>query len=166
MMSPRRVLCVGNELAHDDGVALHVGAILRRMPRLGATVITLAELGLDTVEWLMDATKVVVVDAMVTGSAPGRCVVDRHPRRAREATTSVSHAATLGAVLELVDHLRVGKSTLPVTMIGIEAFDLSPFGTTLSPKVRAAIPRAVRAVMGVLGTAQHGGWSRHVEQGC
>lgn len=146
----RRVLCVGNELCHDDGVAIHVGEILRRMPCLGADVVVLAELSLDTIEWMVDAERVVVVDAMVTGSAPGRVMVDRHPRRTREATTSVGHAVTLGAVLQLADRLRDGHAPLRTSLIGIEAADMSPFGTTLSAKVRAAIPLAVCAVLAEL----------------
>jgi hydrogenase maturation protease len=146
----RRVLCVGNELCHDDGVAIRVAEILTRLPGLGAEIIILSELSLDTIEWMLDAERLVVVDAMVTGRAPGHVMVDRHPRRTREATTSVGHAVTLGAILELADHLRAGHAPLRTTLIGIEAADMSPFGITLSPKVRAAIPRVLCAVMAEL----------------
>jgi hydrogenase maturation protease len=151
-MATRRILCVGNELCHDDGVALRVGNELES--RLAAVddveVHYLAELGLSTLDAFLGANHVIVIDAVTTGHPPGTCTLSTNLPFAPKATCSIGHAVSLDSMLELVAALGPTDSAPRVTVVGIEAENLAPFGTTLSPPVLAAIPKAVELALDAL----------------
>jgi hydrogenase maturation protease len=149
----QRVVCVGNELCHDDGVASLVGRAIEAQcgPLDDIEVVRIAELGLSYLEAFLDVEHVVVVDAVVASDAKGRCTVMADPQCAPNATCSVGHAISLSSVLELVARLQPVVGRPRVTFVGIEAENLAPFGTTLSPSVLAAVPEAVELVMTALG---------------
>lgn len=145
---PRRVLCVGNIICHDDAVAICIAEQLRAT-QVEASIIEAAEFGLSCLDAFLGAAQVVVVDAISTGDVPGHCKVWTDPSFMPAATCSIGHAVSLASMLELVSHLG-GDTCQRVSVVGIEAKDLSPFGTTLSPEVQAAIPKAVELVLGEL----------------
>jgi hydrogenase maturation protease len=138
---------VGNEICHDDGVAFVVARRLRELA-VPASVIEVGEFGLSCLDAFLDAAQVVVVDAIATGLPPGHCQLFENTSFIPEATCSVGHAISLASMLELVAEL---SADVPrVSVVGIEAEDLSPFGERLSPKVRAAVPEALRLVLAEL----------------
>lgn len=147
-MKPRRVLCVGNVLCNDDGVALAVAARLREMA-LGATILEAAEFGLSCLYAFEGASQVVVVDAVATGANPGDCRTLTDLSFIPSSTCSIGHAISLASMLELITEL--GEGSVPrVSVVGIEAENLSPFGTDLSPRVYDAIAHAVELVVSEL----------------
>ncbi|MGC4068590.1 MAG: hydrogenase maturation protease [Polyangiaceae bacterium] len=145
---PRRVLCVGNEICHDDGVAFVIARRLRELA-VPASIIEVGEFGLSCLEAFLGAAQVVVVDAIATGLPAGQCRLFENTSFIPEATCSVGHAISLGSMLELVAELAPGDVPR-VSVVGIEAGDLSPFGEGLSPGVQAAVPEAVRLVLAEL----------------
>jgi hydrogenase maturation protease len=147
-MKSRRVLCVGNALCNDDGVALAVAERLRALSA-NASVIEAGEFGLSCLPAFEGASQVVVVDAVKTGDKPGSCKVWTDPSFIPSSTCSIGHAVSLASMLELVAELEQGA--IPrVSVVGIEAFNLNPFGTELSQPVQDAIPEAVRLVLAEL----------------
>jgi hydrogenase maturation protease len=149
----QRVVCVGNSLCHDDGVASAVGQLLEsHATMLGSfEVVHVAEIGLACLDAFLGVEHVVVVDAVVTGNPPGDCRVLANLEFTPRATCSIGHAVTLASLLELAAQLAPKDRAPRVTVIGIEAENLEPFGTTLSPSVLAAVPQAVELVLLVLG---------------
>jgi hydrogenase maturation protease len=149
----QRVVCVGNELCHDDGVASLVGrAIETRCGTLNdIEIVRIAECGLSSLDAFLDVEHVVVVDAVAASDATGRCTLIADPEFAANTTCSVGHAISLSSMLELVAQLQPVGGAPRVTFVGIAAENLAPFGTTLSPSVLAAVPEAVDLVMTALG---------------
>lgn len=146
-MKLRRILCVGNLLCHDDGVALVIAQRLREA-RVPAEVIEAGEFGLSCLDAFQGAEQVIVVDAVSTGAPPGTCALYSDLSFIPSSTCSVGHAISLASMLELVRTL--GERVPRVSVIGIEAACLSPFGTRLSDAVEAAIPAAIELVEGEL----------------
>lgn len=152
MMATRRVLCVGNELCHDDGVASVVGRLLERhgSDLDDVEVIHAAEFGLSSLDAFLGAEHVVIVDALVTGQTPGTCRIIDGNDFAPAASCSIGHAITVSSMIELVARLSPEGKAPKVTLVGIEAENLLPFGTTLSASVEAAVPAALALVQTAL----------------
>lgn len=155
-MSRRRVLCVGNDLCHDDGVASVVGRLLESTgdDLNDVEVVHAAEFGLSSLDTFLGAEHVVIVDAMVTGKSPGTCSVLDASSCAPSASCSIGHALTISCMLELVARLSPDGQAPKITLIGIEAENLMPFGTSLSASVQAAVPAALALVRSALRASE------------
>lgn len=153
-MKSRRVVCVGNALCTDDGVALAVAEALEARTDLpqDVEILRVPEFGLSCLDAFRGVAQVVVIDAVAMGAPPGTCSVLENPELLPRASCSVGHATSLTALLELVEQLDAGQQTPSVTVVGIEAGCLAPFCTTLTPAVHEAIPKAVELVMAQLLT--------------
>lgn len=148
MTARKRVVCVGNELCHDDGVAAAVGRALEPYVNLAdLEIVFAAEFGLSTLDAFLDVQQVVVVDAITTGGVPGACSLHADLDFMPSATCSVGHAITLSSLLELVARLRDDATPPRVSVVAVEAENLAPFGICLSPRVQQAIPLAVELVL-------------------
>lgn len=154
------VLGLGNPLLRDDSVGLRVARALK--PALqGSPDIDLDEEyrgGLRLMERMIGYERVIIIDAMRSGIAPGslrRLAPGDMPTQ----HTASSHDVTLSTALEVG---RQAGAHVPrpedITVIAIEVADVDTFGETLSPEVEAAIPLAVQAVLEALQRhpAQHG----------
>lgn len=146
------VLCVGNEFAGDDGVALRVARIIEPLVPIGVQIITRADLGLDALEAFLDTQRVILVDATVSGLPPGTCHRLSAAQFPQGGTGSVGHQTSITALLAIAGILCKGAPP-ETTLIGIEAESLEPFSTDLSPTVQAAVPGAVAMVLGELGAS-------------
>ena len=146
------VLGLGNPLLTDDGVGLRVAQTLRPL-LLGRPDVAVEEDyrgGLRLMERMVGYDRSIVVDALCSGDEPGtiRCLqVQDVPTQ----HTASAHDANLSTALRF-GH-RLGAS-LPdpddVLVIGIEAADVTTFGEECTPRVNAAIPRAVKTVLAAL----------------
>lgn len=142
------IIGIGQPFRGDDGVGPAVVEELRRYfrenpplpqlrPRLQETSDGLANL----LEGSSDFSKVILVDAVVTGSPPGS--LHRWDATARPLPASLraysTHGFDLGGVVELYRALKV----LPPSLViyGIEASQFET-GTGLCPAVKAALPAA------------------------
>jgi hydrogenase maturation protease len=145
------VLGLGNPLLGDDAVGLEVAARVRE--RLqgapGVDVEEEAAGGLRLMERMTGYDRVVLVDAAVTGGAPGTVRLltpDDLPTR----RTAAAHGIDLVRALALGHEL---GSPMPseVRIVAIEAETVLEFRQGLTPAVAAAVEPAVAAVLEALG---------------
>jgi hydrogenase maturation protease len=151
-----RILCVGNELIRDDGVGIRIGRILAALPLpVGVTVELAPHLGFDLLDAVASADRIVLVDAMATGRAPGTCVtlagqaIERY-----NGGSSISHALGIAELMELARTLAPDRPAATLHFVGVEGVAFSDYGTELSPEVAAAIPEAVDAVLRLVAAGE------------
>jgi hydrogenase maturation protease len=151
MDAPRQhktlVLGLGNPILGDDAVGLAVArqlkADLANVP--GIEVDEDFNGGLRLMERLVGYDRAVIVDAIVSGAAPGTVHLlstDDMPTQ----RTVCAHDVSLPAALALG---RQAGLPLPqsgrIRIIAIEAADVTTFSEELTPAVAAAVPQAVQA---------------------
>ena len=106
------------------------------------------------VEEMADSEVTVIVDAMRSGAPAGTVTLHEAGRDepALSARTSTGPAGTHGLGLAAAIELARALDRLParVVVVGIEAVDFE-HGHALSVPVKDAVPRAVEAILGVLG---------------
>lgn len=136
------VLCFGNALHGDDGVAEAVGRCLLAagLPP-GWSVQTVGTRGLDALAWLMDARAVVLVDAAEPAGQPGR-VSERDLAEVPLESAAVGHGMGLGHLLRAWRASSPARA--PVRLLTIEMAALQPFHLGLSPPVAQAVAPAAR----------------------
>ena len=160
------IIGLGNPLVTDDSVGLHVAAEVRARltGRDDVEVVEDYWGGLRLMEQMAGFDRVIVIDAICSGAAPGTV----HRLAVRDMPTqrsSSSHDMTLPTALELG---RQAGLRLPpdedILILGIEAADVTNFGETCTPAVAAAVPRAVALVIAALdGAANNVGWAERSE---
>jgi hydrogenase maturation protease len=148
-----RILCLGNELVHDDGVGIRIGQILMGLPLPADVKVELApQLGFDLLDVVAEAGHVVLVDAMCTGRAPGTCVtLEGRAIERYSAGASASHTISIAELMELAHRLAPDRAPTTLHFVGVEGVAFSDYGTDLTPQVEAAIPNAVEAILRVIG---------------
>lgn len=138
------VVGIGNELCADDAVGL---AVVRRLAAEGMAVVEAGCPGLGLLDIIEGYDRAVLVDAVVSGAAPGTV-----------------HAFGLGALpdrallplslhgVNAIDALALGQAVAPerlpreIIIIGVEVADRRPFHPGLSPAVAAAVAEAAALV--------------------
>jgi hydrogenase maturation protease len=149
-----RVLCLGNELARDDGIGIRVGRVLRSLPLPdGLEVVLRPALGFESLDDCQGCDELIVVDAASTGEAPGSCQV----RELEALAPSVSpfgstHALGLRQLVEVA--WRLGSWPSSIHVITVEAESFEPNSVDLGPRVAAALPRAVDLVLDLVGASE------------
>ena len=134
-----RLLCLGNEILADDALGIWVTSEVRR--RFGARVETVwtTETGFDLLDRLEGASRLIVVDTIMTGQAsPGTVHVFKEGD-IRPVPGGSPHFIGLFEVLEAARQLglRVPRT---VTILAVEAADCSTVGGAMHPDVLAAVP--------------------------
>ena len=148
-----RVLCLGNDLICDDGVGIRIGHILSSLPLPDHVGVELApHLGFDLLDVVAGVERVVLVDAMCTGGAPGTCVtLEGRAIERYSAGSSISHTIGIAELMDLANRLSPERAPATLHFVGIEGARFTEYGDQLSPEVEAAIPKAVAAVLGIIG---------------
>jgi hydrogenase maturation protease len=141
------VLGLGNPLLGDDAVGLKVAALVRE--RLGgAPGVDVEEEeagGLRLMERMTGYDRAILVDAAVTGGAPGevrRLAPDDLPTQ----RTATAHGIDLASALALGRQLGYPMPS-EVTIVAIEAVSVLEFRHDMTPAVAAAVEPAVAAVL-------------------
>jgi len=141
------VIGVGNPLMGDDGLGLAVLAVLQTEWRFDPPVTLLdgGTWGMNLLPQMEDATRLLLLDAIKAGRAPGtpvELVDDAIPRLF--ATKLSPHEIDLREVLALAEL----RGTLPAHVVALGAEpERVELGTELRPVVAAAVPHLVeRAV--------------------
>lgn len=157
---PLRVLCLGNPLVGDDGLGplvageLDVLAARGELPE-GVEVIEGGTLGLSLLPFVEDAERVLFIDAVDVGDAPGALVrMERGDMELGPSRYATAH--DVGAP-DLLGLCRL-RGTLPeeVVLLGLQVERLSA-GIGLSPAVERAVPGLVQAVRDELRRMLTGG---------
>lgn len=143
------VVGVGNPILSDDSVGIKVAGMVRRIVSDDEDLeVTVAYAGgLRLMEAMAGYERAVIVDAMTTGKRPPGSVV---LMSTAEGTRNLccAHDGDLETALLLGRQLGLA---LPdeIDVVGVEAADVEHFSEELTPAVRAAIPTAVAAVLGI-----------------
>lgn len=147
-----RIICLGNELVRDDGIGIRVGRVLASLPLPADTRVEEApHLGWSLLDVVAQADRLILVDAMSTGQAPGTCVTMQGQAIARyNAGAAASHTLSIAELMELALRLAPGRTPASLHFVGIEGVVFDTYGTQLTPEVRDAIPAAVEAVLRLL----------------
>lgn len=153
------VIGLGNPILGDDGVGWRVAEDVARKTanRPGVEVDCLSLGGLSLMERLTGSERVVLVDAIFTGTKPvgtvSRFALSDLP------DLTAGHSASAHDT-SLRNALNVGRSMdipLPkdetVFIVAIEAENVYDFSDKLSPRVEAAVPVAVAAVLELIEQA-------------
>ncbi|HYA56175.1 MAG TPA: hydrogenase maturation protease [Nitrososphaerales archaeon] len=139
------VLGLGNPYLRDDGVGVAVARELQRRSTAGDAIVR-AHQTFDL--WLLSefsgASKLIIIDAVRSGSAPGTVTeYEVAPRRGPLSPLPGLHSLELHDLIDFAS--RMGLLSCPVTIIGIEPKDCG-VGEGLSPEVERAIPDVVTLV--------------------
>jgi hydrogenase maturation protease len=149
------VLGLGNVLMGDDGLG---PSVVRRFDAeyacddWGVEVVDLGTPGLDLLPWLIDAGRVVLVDTVKSGLAPGSVIVYEKADIMRHAPMQRigPHDPGVKDALFALDF--AGRAPREVTLIGVVPAT-TEVGLELLPAVAAAVPRAVEEVVKALAGA-------------
>ena len=138
------VIGIGSSYRRDDGVGPAVAAAVDARAVPGVRVLSDAGDPCGILDAWADARLAVVVDAAVaTPSVPGRihrCTINQ----LQGASAVSSHGVDIATVLALGEAL--DRMPADVVLFAIEVTETG-YGVGLSPRVAAAIPHAVAAVM-------------------
>ncbi len=146
------VLGLGNPLVSDDSVGLRVAAELKPLLADRPDVEVGEDYwgGLRLMERMIDFDRVIVVDAVCTGAAPGtihRLKPDDVPTQKSASAHDVNLPTALQFGRRAGVHLPKNED---IELIAVEAEDILTFSERCTPAVEAAIPHAVRAVLDIL----------------
>jgi hydrogenase maturation protease len=143
------IIGLGNPLVGDDSVGLRVAAELAHRLAERPDIVVEQEYcgGLRLMERMIGYDRVIVIDAMVTGLAPGSLqwlTVEALPTQ----HTASAHDVNLATALAIGRH--AGAKLPPneaIWILGIEAQQVVTFSEECTPAVAQAIPKAVAAVL-------------------
>ncbi|MEX1209034.1 MAG: hydrogenase maturation protease [Acidimicrobiia bacterium] len=146
------VLGIGNRDRGDDAVGL---LVLDELAARGLPGVDLMA-GDGDPGWMLDAWEgrpcAVVVDAMVTGAAPGTVVSFDASSTALPSDARLSSSHALGAATSVELARALGRLPKRLFVIGVEAGSVA-LGSSLSPAVATAVGLAADAAMEVLADA-------------
>ena len=149
------VIALGNEWRGDDAAGLELLQLLRRDPPERVALSAVQGDATHLLAALEQRAAVVLVDAVVTGAAPGTVHCwrwrDGHPALAELRLST--HKTSLIDALALAEALGRGRPELIV--VGIEAAQFT-LGAALSPAVASALDEAVVRVYGELRRLEEG----------
>ncbi|MBM4274330.1 MAG: hydrogenase maturation protease [Deltaproteobacteria bacterium] len=139
---PPRILIagLGNLLLQDDGVGVHAVRELQQDPPPGVLV---AEVGtqvlaaLHLLEW---ADRILALDAMQAGQAPGTIYAFGVDDVAEPEIQASLHELGLRAVLRMLPE----PTQVEIAVLGVEP-EVIDYGLELSPPVAGALPRLTAA---------------------
>jgi hydrogenase maturation protease len=138
------VLCLGNVLAGDDGIGVHIARALLGEDLAGARVVDGGTLGIELLPVIADAGALILVDAVELGMPAG--TVRTIEGDALHAAVSQHLSAHQVGVADL---LALGRLTgaLPdrVVLVGVQPARLV-VSTELSEAAGSAMPAALQAV--------------------
>jgi len=137
---PVVVLGLGNVLLQDDGVGVHAAWALMREPPAGCEVIEVGTASLSTLDDIERAGRVIAIDAVETGHAPGTVVRFELDEGARPGASSL-HDLGIAGVLSLLPP----EARPPAVVLGVVPERIAT-GLELSETVSAALPRLLDAI--------------------
>jgi hydrogenase maturation protease len=157
MMMKTLVIGLGNPILTDDGVGIYTARAVRRVLPVDATVdvTELAVGGLGLMEAMVGYERVILIDALWSPPDETGEVLQFDAGRLPETLNSASSHD-----VDLPTALRIGRelgASLPaddhIQIVAVRANDVLDFGDEPTPPVKAAIPEAAAAVLGLLGYA-------------
>jgi hydrogenase maturation protease len=152
-MKKTLVLGLGNPILTDDGVGIHVVRALAANPLPAGVVLTEASVGgLRLLEIISGYEQVILVDAIQTQDGHPGDIHSLHPGAWQRSLHSGSaHDLSLSGALQLGRKLGMAiPEDSAIKIIAIQVEDVQTLAEELTPAVKAAIPRAVAALLALL----------------
>ncbi|MBW2457085.1 MAG: hydrogenase maturation protease [Deltaproteobacteria bacterium] len=145
------VVGIGSPIRGDDGVGLRVVEQLRcRGLPAGVEAMELGTGGLALLDVLSGYDRLVIVDAIVSGAAPGTVIELAGDDVSRTEHLGEGHEADLPTLLELARRGLGADMPTEVVVVAVEAGDVLRITEELSPAVAAAVDEAVERVLAIL----------------
>lgn len=144
--TPRPILALGlgNDILSDDAIGLLVARQLRRdlgeHPTIEVRETT--EMGLALLDFLTGREAVLLVDAIQTGTVPPGSLLELDPSGREGRTGRNPHFLGVGETLALGHQLGLPMPRR-TKILAVEVADPFTLGTTLTPPLQDALPRAV-----------------------
>lgn len=145
------VLGLGNVLLGDEGIGVWVAEALKRRFTFpdSVTILDGGTLGLNLLPWLDGVERLLLIDAVTFGRAPGEIV--RLEGEEVPVALDIKISPHQIGVQDLLAAARLMGSEPPhVVLWGMEPECLNP-GTDFSPRVKEALPRLQAEVLEELG---------------
>ena len=149
----RVVVGIGNPLLKDDRAGIEV---VEALERAGTSVDTaiLYSVGFDVLDSIYDYNEAVIIDACQLGKPPGT-ILEITPEALFASDHLVtSHAVTLGATLKTGQLLFPERMPDVLSIILIEAKDITCFSSVCSEETTRAVGKVVDRLGARFGTGQ------------
>lgn len=145
-MAQTLVVGIGNAWRGDDAAGLLVAHALRARELPDVTVVDAAGVDTDLIDLWQDAGRVILVDAVVSGAAPGtvHCFDLSHDDLPATHAFCSTHALDLAAVVELARVL--DRLPAELWVFGIEATDFA-HGHAVGAAVLHGLNECVEAII-------------------
>lgn len=137
-----RILCLGNELVADDALGFVAAARLREA---GLEAVFSPEAGLNLLDSVEGAARLIVVDTLHTGSAPPGTIHVLRPEQLELSAGPPLHYLGLFEALALARRIGLAVPS-DVVIVAVEAADCTTVGGAMTPAVEAAIAEVVDCV--------------------
>ena len=143
------VIGVGNTILSDEGVGVHAARLLESDPRApaGVTILDGGTIGLELIPYASDAPRILILDAMNSGKAPG--TLARMTGKDLLGTTAGRSVHQLGVADLIAALFLVSSGPQEIVVLGVQPAN-TDWGTTLSPEVEAALVLLVDAAVAQL----------------
>jgi hydrogenase maturation protease len=135
------VVGLGNLLLADDGVGVHAVRRLAEDPPPGALVVEVGTAILDALHLLEGAERVLAIDAVQAGGAPGTVYLSGLNEMAQPGVALSLHELDIRTAVRMMGS---GKE-LQVAVVGVEPQTID-YGMELTEPVAAALPSVEREV--------------------
>jgi len=132
---------LGNLLLQDDGIGIHAVRELQKDPPPGVLVVDIGTAVLTALHLYEWAERVLVIDAMEAGGAPGTMYLCRDRDVADPAIQASLHELSLLAALRFVSPQKRPE----VIVLGVEPETID-YGLHLSPVLESSLPRLTKTV--------------------
>ncbi len=140
---------LGNLLLMDDGVGVHAVRELEKDPPPDVVVADVGTAVLDALPLFEEANRILAIDALAAGGAPGTVYACGVRDVADEGIKASLHELSLVSALKFLRD----RARRQVMVLGVEPAVID-FGLQLSPAVAAALPRVVRAARRIVALWQ------------
>ena len=140
-----RVLCLGNDLLGDDSLGSLVAAHVRQFAPVNVEVLSTPETGFHLLDYTLNVRRLIVVDTVVTGSAPPGTIYEFRDTDLKSPPGGSPHYVGLYEALAVARHLCLPAAE-EVVILAVEAMNCSTVGEDMHPAVVAAIPGLIKMV--------------------
>lgn len=147
------VLGIGNPILRDDGIGPRVAEeAKKRWLGTGVDFQTTFQVGMTLVDMITGYDALIVIDAVQTGNYPGQLYwLNPEDFELRDNYASSEHKIGILQALKLAKSLELQVPS-QVSLLAIEAADVTNFGEELTENVEKSIPSAVKQIVARLST--------------
>ncbi len=140
------VMGIGNPLLQDDRAGVEVVEALEADGNFPGELEVAYTVGFEVLDKTLGRKKAVIVDACLLGREPGTILKLTVDDIMGSSSLSNSHAVTLGATLKTGYELFPEEMPEELSIILIEAENVSEFSRTCSPKVQKAVGETISMI--------------------